>query len=369
MTIYDAAMAIVVVLGMVRGAWRGFTWQIASIASLVLGYTAGHTVSGRLAPYLPGEPEVQRMLAMGVVYIAVSGGIFGIAWMIRGTLRKLKFEAFDRHLGMLLGGLEGVGVGMLATMFVVSLAPNTRQPIFSSSTGRIVGTVLNNLGPVLPGEVRKVLAPHWDPSSADEAVAAREASADGVGTENPAATSGGVATSSELPALQEAEAAGNPSTSSSKLPALPALAAPAGADRAVRRASASADSGSAPALDGPQGGAGLDGILDQGRQEVEQAVAETLDTDPDQKATSLRQLVNKDKQRIKGTLNNIGKSKQQAGSQVKDRLSKGQQQVGQAISDSISRGQRQVDQAISNSIDQQLHRLGGLESAPREGPK
>jgi len=94
MTIYDAAMAIVVVLGMVRGAWRGFTWQIASIASLVLGYTAGHTVSGRLAPYLPGEPEVQRMLAMGVVYIAVSGGIFGIAWMIRGTLRKLKFEAF-----------------------------------------------------------------------------------------------------------------------------------------------------------------------------------------------------------------------------------------------------------------------------------
>ena len=68
------------------------------------------------------------MLAMSVVYIAVSGGIFGIAWMIRGTLRKLKFEAFDRHLGMLLGGLEGVGVGMLATMFVVSLAPATRQP-------------------------------------------------------------------------------------------------------------------------------------------------------------------------------------------------------------------------------------------------
>ncbi len=123
MTTYDAAMVIVVVLGMLRGAWRGFTWQVASITSLVLGYTAAHTASARVASYLPGEPEVQRMLAMGVVYVAVSGGIFAIAWMIRGTLRKLKFEAYDRHLGMLLGGLEGVGVGILATMFVVSLAP------------------------------------------------------------------------------------------------------------------------------------------------------------------------------------------------------------------------------------------------------
>ena len=50
MTTYDAAMVIVVVLGMVRGAWRGFTWQMASLTSLVLGYTAAHTASARLLP-------------------------------------------------------------------------------------------------------------------------------------------------------------------------------------------------------------------------------------------------------------------------------------------------------------------------------
>lgn len=123
MTIYDAAMAIVMVLGMVRGAWRGFTWQVASIVSLIMGYATAHRVSPQLAPHLPGEPEMQRVLAMALLYIAVSAGIFGVAWMVRGTLRKLKFEAYDRHLGMLLGGLEGVGVGLLATLFVVSLCP------------------------------------------------------------------------------------------------------------------------------------------------------------------------------------------------------------------------------------------------------
>src|SRR5271166_6387877 len=205
MTTYDAAMVIVGVLGMVRGAWRGFTWQMASIASLVLGYTTAHTTSARIASYLPGEPEMQRMLAMGVIYIAVSGGIFGIAWMIRGTLRKLRFEAYDRHLGMLLGGFEGVGVGMLATMFVVSLAPATRQPIFSSTTGHVVGTVMNNLGPVLPGEVRKVLAPHWD-GSFSQAVAAHDANEESSGTDDLGSASSGIGTSSQLPALHEADA-------------------------------------------------------------------------------------------------------------------------------------------------------------------
>ena len=275
MTTYDAAMVIVVVLGMIRGAWRGFTWQMASIASLVLGYTTAHTASARIAAYLPGEPEVQRMLALGVVYIAVSGGIFGIAWMIRGTLRKLKFEAYDRHLGMLLGGLEGVGVGMLATMFVVSVAPATRQPVFSSTAGRAVGTVMNNLGPVLPGEVRKVLAPHWD-GSFSQAMAANDAGEDRVGTDEPAGTTDGAAASSQLPALREADAAGDTSAAAA-LPLLPALESAPAEDHAVERASSSHRSAASPAHHSSQGGARLDGILEKGRQEVEHAVTDTID--------------------------------------------------------------------------------------------
>ena len=90
---------------MVWGAWRGITWQIASIASLVLGYTVAHTASDSAwLVHFPGDPIVARGLAMLVIYAAVSGGVFFAAWLVRATLRKLKFEAFDRHLGMILGG-------------------------------------------------------------------------------------------------------------------------------------------------------------------------------------------------------------------------------------------------------------------------
>jgi membrane protein required for colicin V production len=171
MTLYDAAMIGVIVAGMVWGAVRGITWQLASIASLVLGYTVAQPLSGQLAPQFPGEPVVARSLAMLTVYFAVSCGTFFAAWLVRATLRRLKFEAFDRHLGMVLGGMEGALLGLVVTLFVVSLAPQTRVPIFSSPTGRVAGQVMTAVGPILPEEARGVLAPFFSGSGGEVAAA------------------------------------------------------------------------------------------------------------------------------------------------------------------------------------------------------
>jgi uncharacterized membrane protein required for colicin V production len=172
LTIYDAAMAGVLVAGMVWGAWKGITWQLASIASLILGYMVSHQLSVQLAPHFPGDPVVSRALAMMAVYAGVSGGVFLVAWIFRAVLKKMQFEAFDRHLGMLLGGMEGALLGILATFFVVSLAPSTRDPIFSSPAGKVVGYVMNAAGPVLPSEAREALAPFI--AEAKQAIAAGE---------------------------------------------------------------------------------------------------------------------------------------------------------------------------------------------------
>jgi membrane protein required for colicin V production len=102
---------------------------------------------------------------MLATYLGVSGGIFFVAWLVRAALRKLKFEAFDRHLGMILGGMEGGLIGIVTTLFVVSLAPQTRGPIFASPAGKIVGQVMAAVGPVLPQEARDVLQPFWTGAS------------------------------------------------------------------------------------------------------------------------------------------------------------------------------------------------------------
>jgi membrane protein required for colicin V production len=178
MTIYDGLMLGLLVAGMVWGAWKGIIWQLASISSLVLGYAVAHQVSPQLAGSFPGEPVVARALAMMVIYAAVSGGVFLVAWLLRSTLRQLKFEAFDRHLGMIMGGLEGALLGLVGTLFVVSLDRNAREPIFSSPSGRIVSQVMDRIGPVLPQEVRQALAPYWDPASPGNAGTLAEGDAD-----------------------------------------------------------------------------------------------------------------------------------------------------------------------------------------------
>ena len=146
---------------MIWGAVRGITWQVASIASLVLGYVVAFPVSAQLAPHFPGEPVVARALALLAAYACVAGGVFLAAWTIRTTLRRMQFEAFDRHLGMILGGLEGALIGVVATVFVVSLAPKYRDPILTSPTGKIVSAGLNATQRLLPAEIRDHLAPLW----------------------------------------------------------------------------------------------------------------------------------------------------------------------------------------------------------------
>lgn len=165
MTVYDVVMIGLVVSGMIWGSIRGFSWQIASLGSLVVGYFGAHQVSAYMLPFLalyqPGDPAIQRGTAMLLAYLVISGGIFVAAWSLRATLRKMKFEAFDRHLGLLLGGVEGALLGVIGTLFVVSLSPKTREPIFSSQAGHVVARVMDASGPILPAEARNAIAPYW----------------------------------------------------------------------------------------------------------------------------------------------------------------------------------------------------------------
>jgi uncharacterized membrane protein required for colicin V production len=319
MTIYDAAMAVVLIGGMIRGAWRGITWQLASIGSLVLGYLFAYPISAQIAPLLPGPAEATRALSMAAAYAIVSGGVFFAAWMVRGTIHKLKFDAYDRHLGMMLGGVEGVGVGILFTLLIVSVSPSTREPIFSSPSGKVVGSVMNSIGPVLPGEVRRILQPFWNAAQGTDS---EDVALDGSAAQAPQPEA--VASTPE-PTVAPA-AAPTPAPAAVAASVIPAPAPVGKRDGAVRPTAARVDA--LPALDAPKQPAPasaqsvLDAIVDKGKQTVEQVVAESLDTDPDQKAASLRELVEKDKKRGQAERGQAGPGADRTGSRARQPASR-----------------------------------------------
>jgi uncharacterized membrane protein required for colicin V production len=163
MTVYDAAMLGLVLIGMLWGAWKGAIWQAAGLISLGLGYAVAHPNSIHMAAMMPGtDPLTKRMGAMLLLYVVTSGGVFLVAWTIRSFLKKIRLEAYDRHLGMLLGGAGGAAAGLVGTLFVTSLAPDTRQVVFHSVSGKLAARGLAALESRLPAEARAELAPFWN---------------------------------------------------------------------------------------------------------------------------------------------------------------------------------------------------------------
>ena len=196
-------------------------------------------------------------------------------------------------------GGEAVAVGMLATMFVVSVAPKTREPIFASPTGRVVGTVMNNLGPVLPVEIRKVLAPLWDggprrtsPSAEHDAGQASPES-----TVRPPRRRVELAAAA-LPPPHEASSSSGP-----ELPALPPLEAVPGepsirpAPRRIPRCFPPWTGLAVRPPRNPRRSAGPSAR--DGRRSSRRSPRRSMPS-PDQKATNLRQLVNKDRNGSRG---------------------------------------------------------------------
>lgn len=346
MTIYDAAMAAVLILGMARGAWRGITWQLASIGSLLLGYLFAYPISSQIAPLLPGPPEATRAMAMAGAYAIVSGGVFAAAWTVRNTIRRLKFEAYDRHLGMMLGGVEGVGVAILLTLLTVSLAPNTRGPIFDSASGRVVGGVVNAISPILPGEVRKTLEPYWTGQPADAQIVARD--------EGEAVAVAETEAESEAGANVQTVAELDPPAPLDSPPALDDSVQPAAAPMAAQ-----ADGRPAPRVAGPpQPPANpsprsvFDAVVETGKQKAEQFVVETLDSDPDQKAASFRELVDKDKARLQNAFSDVvGGTVQGFSNQVNEAVDATRQDLSNQFTGAVDATRQHLSNQVTGAVD------------------
>lgn len=159
MVLYDWIMIAILVLGVVQGAWRGLAWQLAPIASLVLGYVVAVPMSAQLAPWFGAEPT-HRFLAILVLYAVVSLAVYMIARALRESIERIKLVEFDRHLGAIFGGMKGLLVCLVATFFAVGLSEQARDYVLNSYSGVAAGEVIHYLEPVMPEQMETLLQPY-----------------------------------------------------------------------------------------------------------------------------------------------------------------------------------------------------------------
>lgn len=159
---YDLIIFGLLVICTVRGATKGFAWQVAAIGALLICFFFAQTASLAIAPLIKLDPPLNRWVAMFVLYVGASFVSFGAARAVRGTLEKWQFVEFDKHLGALFGFTKGVAIALVLTFFAVTLSETARESVLNSYSGRAAGTILSALHPIMPGELHGVIDPYLE---------------------------------------------------------------------------------------------------------------------------------------------------------------------------------------------------------------
>ncbi|WP_397570564.1 CvpA family protein [Schlesneria sp. T3-172] len=158
-TVYDGVMALIVLFTTVHGFWKGATWQIAPIMSLVLGYMVAMPMSVTMAHYF-GDPPQNRLFALVTIYIAVSMVVYLLVRSFREGIERAKLTELDRHLGALLGALKGVLLTLSITVILIIYSTVARDLILKSESSTIAAKIINAVYPILPKAMHQILRPY-----------------------------------------------------------------------------------------------------------------------------------------------------------------------------------------------------------------
>jgi len=161
MEIYDIIMLVVLVGAALLGAVKGFAWQLASIASILVSYFVAYRFREPFSQSIHADPPWNRFLAMLILYIGTALVVWVLFRMISGTIDRMRLKEFDRQIGALFGLAKGGLYCILITMFAVSLlGDDIREKIVLSRSGRYIAQVLDRSQAVIPPEIHEVVEPY-----------------------------------------------------------------------------------------------------------------------------------------------------------------------------------------------------------------
>lgn len=161
MQAYDLFMLVVIGMATIFGAIKGFAWQVASLASVIVSYIVAYRFRFEVAEMISATPPWNQFLAMLILYVATSFVIWVGFRLLSGMIDRVRLKEFDRHLGAGFGLAKGMLYCLLITMFAMSLlGPNQQAAICQSRSGYYISAALDRGVGILPKEIHDVVGPY-----------------------------------------------------------------------------------------------------------------------------------------------------------------------------------------------------------------
>jgi membrane protein required for colicin V production len=157
----DWALLAVLLLSIAVGVWRGFVFELMSLAGWVVAWFAAQWLAPEISPHLGfmGEsgslPVHAAAFALGFVGVLLAWSL--LARLLRLLLHATPLSVPDRLLGGGFGVLRGVAL-LLVVATVVSFTPAAQSQAWRVSHGaHWLGLSLQAVKPLLPQASRQKL--------------------------------------------------------------------------------------------------------------------------------------------------------------------------------------------------------------------
>jgi membrane protein required for colicin V production len=161
MQAYDLIMLIVLGISTILGAIKGFAWQVASLASIVVSYFVACRFRFQVAEMIHAAPPWNQFLAMLILYVGSSFVIWVGFRLFSGMIDQIRLKEFDRHLGAAFGLTKGLLYCLIITMFAMSLlGPEQQTAVCQSRSGYYITSALDKSVGLLPNELHDVVGPY-----------------------------------------------------------------------------------------------------------------------------------------------------------------------------------------------------------------
>lgn len=141
MNILDFIIIGLIAFFLIKGIFRGFFREIASLAGIISGLVIGNHYHPQMANYLKAYIPLEKALPLIgfiILFIAVIIGFHLFGLLLHSFFKRLLIGWFDRTLGICFALIKGIIISYLLIVLLTFFVPSTSPLIARSKCARLV---------------------------------------------------------------------------------------------------------------------------------------------------------------------------------------------------------------------------------------
>lgn len=141
MNILDIIILGLITFFLIKGIFRGFFREIASLAGIIFGLVIGNhyhpQIANLLRVHIPLEKSLP-LIAFIILFISVFIGFHLFGLLLHNVFKRLLIGWFDRALGICFALIKGLILSYLLIVLLTFFMPSTSPLIAKSKSARLV---------------------------------------------------------------------------------------------------------------------------------------------------------------------------------------------------------------------------------------